>query len=42
VTDEESDEAYETSKELIKDKRGRTQGRVAWQEQLRKNIQQLT
>jgi FtsZ-binding cell division protein ZapB len=42
VTDEETDEAYDTREELIEDERGRTQGRVTWQERLRKNFRELT
>jgi hypothetical protein len=42
VTDEETNEAYDTSEELIEDERDITQGRVTWQERLHKNFRELT
>jgi hypothetical protein len=38
VTEEEAEEADETSEEHIKDDWGKTQGQVAWQERLRLSI----
>jgi hypothetical protein len=42
VTVEETEEAYETSEELTEEDQGKTQGHVAWQEQLRLSIRRLT
>jgi hypothetical protein len=38
VTNEETDEAYESSEEHTEDDQGKTQGKVAWQERLRGSI----
>jgi hypothetical protein len=42
VTDEETEETYETSEEHIEDNRGKTQRQVAWQERFRRNVRRLT